>query len=378
MQSKISRKFISLLMVCALFFSITPQVWADDETIPASGEICTQGICNQIQITFPPKGGPVNGTLSGSGSREGCNFDNSGTIYGTFAGGDGGAISGTISFTMVATCGGNSISQNWSGSWQGTISASGTGSGSGNVAEASANWTLNFSADDFLRILITKEYFKEKYGLDVLDGKTAWMQNELLLLKKALDLFPANVFKKLKLDSIVREDVLIDEKGKRDPSTYGIYYPATHSINIFDSAWSDGASGGYTKEQEFLGYVVHEITHAYQFYLDEKTTYDEVSVYDNDFIKLFVFSTLDVEEPQSEEDLQTGWAWNEEKGRLVFNGKRPDNQLVSKYAGTNPIEDMAESARFFILDPEGLKQKSPNRYAFVRDYIFGGKDIPEE
>jgi hypothetical protein len=68
-----------LLFCFILFFPpLTASAQANGDTIPASGQLCAQGICNNISITFPPNGGAVSGTLSGQGNKDGCSFQNNG------------------------------------------------------------------------------------------------------------------------------------------------------------------------------------------------------------------------------------------------------------------------------------------------------------
>lgn len=43
---------------------------------------------------------------------------------------------------------------------------------------------------------------------------------------------------------------------------------------------------------------------------------------------------------------------------------------ASDYGNTNPAEDMAESVRVFFQDPEKLKASDPERYEFVKNYIW--------
>ena len=48
-------------------------------------------------------------------------------------------------------------------------------------------------------------------------------------------------------------------------------------------------------------------------------------------------------------------------------------QFVSAYAhGVNPEEDMAESIAAFILNPDKLKSRAPDKYVFIRDRIMQG------
>lgn len=405
------KKFFSIF-ACILILSVTVlPVQADGDNIPASGEICAQGICNSIQITFPPKGGPVSGTLSGQGSKDGCNFDNEGTISGTFAGGDGGQISGTVVWTMTASCGGNSISQTWSGTWQGTLSADGTGSGDGSVSGVGASWTLSFSGADFQRILspITKEYFKATYGLDVVDGNEVWDEKQLVLLNDVLKILPLEFRKYLSLKTISRDEMEIDQEGKKHSNTTGIYYPTKQTIHIFNKAFAnDPTLTNETEIKKIKHLMMHEIAHSLEYYNDGVNNYDEATVVNGDLFKNFYGYTRD----NQEEGTGGGWEIIEEKvyidegatptprptkegggwggadlealmnrpykivKKWRFNSDKPENQLPTAYAGESPFEDFAETLAMYVSDPQKLKEKSTYRYEFAKvvfeNVEFGG------
>ena len=48
---------------------------------------------------------------------------------------------------------------------------------------------------------------------------------------------------------------------------------------------------------------------------------------------------------------------------------------VSSYGNSNPLEDMAESVRFYIFSPAKMKAQFPSRYQFVKDLIMDGVEF---
>ena len=366
------------LFCMILFFSYLPvQVQANGNTIPASGQLCAQGICNNISITFPPNGGAVTGTLNGSGNKDGCNFQNSGALNGTYAGGDGGAVNGTVSWTMTANCSGNTISDTWSGTWQGAFYANGTGSGSGVVQSATGTWTVSFSADDFKRITtpITKEYFKTTYGIDVVDGTSQWTDNQLRMLDDLFRKLPKSFWDKTKFTKIERNKAYIDPKTKsEDLNTFGCYSYWNRTIQIFDHAsdpfdFTDDPNG----DKEFIGTVVHEMTHAYHYYKDYKSVYE--TTWDNATNPIMSDFELNTRDDQS--DFRTGWVWLPADKKFSFEGTGQENVPISDYAkDVNPMEDLCESVMFYVVDPASLAAKSPNRYEFIKDKVFDGVEYP--
>lgn len=61
-------------------------------------------------------------------------------------------------------------------------------------------------------------------------------------------------------------------------------------------------------------------------------------------------------------DHQTGMRMNFAPG--VLQAGRQDN-FVSKYAGSSPVEDFAESYKAFILDPKTLMQTAPDKFLYL-------------
>ena len=57
-----------------------------------------------------------------------------------------------------------------------------------------------------------------------------------------------------------------------------------------------------------------------------------------------------------------------------ISGNRPGDQCVSEYARNNKYEDFAESYRAYIEDPELLKKTSMQKYEFMKNKVFKGKE----
>lgn len=51
------------------------------------------------------------------------------------------------------------------------------------------------------------------------------------------------------------------------------------------------------------------------------------------------------------------------------------NDFVSEYAHTNPLEDFAETALAYRFAPQRLLKVSPERYEFMKTYIYGGLEF---
>ena len=65
-----------------------------------------------------------------------------------------------------------------------------------------------------------------------------------------------------------------------------------------------------------------------------------------------------------------GWRVNDQNV-WTFTGTQ-GNQAPTDYAKKNPKEDLSESVALYVYNPQALQNSSPQRYNFVRDYVFGG------
>lgn len=66
----------------------------------------------------------------------------------------------------------------------------------------------------------------------------------------------------------------------------------------------------------------------------------------------------------------TGWI---SEGKLK--GDKYKTGFVSRYAGTNPAEDFAETAVAYRFTPKLLKKISPGRYEFMKMMVYGGLEF---
>ena len=49
---------------------------------------------------------------------------------------------------------------------------------------------------------------------------------------------------------------------------------------------------------------------------------------------------------------------------------RADSGFINDYAKVSPLEDYAETLTHFLLKPEGLKKKAPQKHLFMH-YLYG-------
>ena len=65
---------------------------------------------------------------------------------------------------------------------------------------------------------------------------------------------------------------------------------------------------------------------------------------------------------------------SDRKGWEKLSGDRPQNKCVSEYARTNSHEDFAESYKAYIRDPESLKKADPEKYNYMQNKVFSGRE----
>jgi hypothetical protein len=125
----------------------------------------------------------------------------------------------------------------------------------------------------------------------------------------------------------------------RSPFTLGFYECGSHAIHIGDELrFPDGI-------EQMKDTVIHEIGH---------NAYDEII--------------------ETSPELNAQWeilnseSW--EKYATQGTG------FVSSYATTDKYEDFAESYMTYVRDPERLEFFSPEKYTFLRDHLFAGREYP--
>jgi len=241
----------------------------------------------------------------------------------------------------------------------------------------------------FQATTVTAEYIYNTYGIRVEDSvgdskgtAKSWTDHELSLLNDVLKEIPSEFLKEISLTRIIRSGARIAPDGTTKPNTYGTYYPcdaqtdpdcsgASTAIRVFDAA---NSPNGYfhDADKEFRSTILHEIIHAYVRHNDNGAVY--TNPLESPRFQNWVDATK--KNPAESDQLyvhQNGWGWYTPPGGWKYFGD-PGNLPPTDYSLTNPEEDMAESAMLYVYDPGGLRAKSPARYNYIRDYLFGGAE----
>jgi hypothetical protein len=179
-----------------------------------------------------------------------------------------------------------------------------------------------------------------------------WELNELHALQKALAHFAAILGKKRatssrkgvsqELTTGSKVDQGIDEdsaSGVLDNSTMGEFFESSKNFSMFTAGTDfkgDPSVGTFKDNKTNLeANATHELAHGLCRYAEP------------DFIKAMDF-------------------WTD---AYTKSGKAGAEEPVTPYGKTNAREDLAESVKFYFLDPAALLKKCPKRHAFVKKMV---------
>jgi len=255
-------------------------------------------------------------------------------------------------------------------------------------------WTVGFSAADFQAGLAasmqaedtptpnSQDYIQQQIdGISVEIGDKAWSEHELELLNDVLRQLPPSMRNNSALQHIVRYTSAWDIKtGNMDSNVMGDFSAwdqsgnqksdcptcarSAYTIRIFDSATNPSYfTGDATGDTDFKATILHEITHALQYYKDDK------DIYQNPYTNSLLTDYIAVSETPG---LRDGWDWDAKSRKWILYHVNGSELPPTNYGMTNPLEDMSESVKMYVYDPKKLLSSSPQRYTYIRDKIYGG------
>src|SRR5690606_4066825 len=73
--------------------------------------------------------------------------------------------------------------------------------------------------------------------------------------------------------------------------------------------------------------------------------------------------------------------WLDISGWVEFDGKwkfTKEDNIISEYGKTNPFEDFTESTVAYRYNSENLKKRSPEKYEFIKKYVYQGLEFDTE
>lgn len=300
-------------------------------------------------------------------------------LYGTFTGGSNGILTfPTPNEVYVTTCqvvDGKSIECNYS------------------IEDLDTTWRKVFTIENPEAfnppVQITSEYISTKYGIRVEDSfgddkwdQKSWNDHELSLLNDVLKELPPGFLNHIALTRIVRNKEYIDADGNPIPGARGVYTRcdlktdpqctgSLTTIRIFDSAATILNDFPNDPDKQFKATILHEITHAYQAYKDGNSIYKDLT----DSPQSENYRDATRPDTTLEAVRNGGWkhnGWGLYPGFGWYLYSAPGNEPPTDYGKTLPGEDMSDSVKMYVYDPQRLQASSMQRYNFIKDQMFGG------
>jgi hypothetical protein len=189
-------------------------------------------------------------------------------------------------------------------------------------------------------------------------GEQIWSAAEVQELEAAADKLPRNL-QNMKLKKIERY-----ADGLRI-ATHGLSTAAFASTVPELKFYDSGAKGKPTGDNSYTStswpqeVLIHELCHHHDFkYMD--SNYNLISEKRGS-----IFGKLSQWKEKTNIDGQTHWIHG-------------DNvHFVSSYAASSPAEDYAETCMNYILHPFVLEDKAPEKYAYMKKYLFKEKEFKD-
>ena len=192
-------------------------------------------------------------------------------------------------------------------------------------------YAVRIDVDDYAEL--TKNTTQEHSG-----RFSEFKNEEILAIISMLEEFPTGMLKTQGLKYLVRR--LDGTPHPTYPNAPAVAWPSDGYIEFMESAFKD-------QSLEYIHrLIIHEKSHFMWFHLfDEQLKQDWIEIggwYEN------------LKDPD-------GWSTTKQ------------TEFVSAYAhGKNPNEDMAESISYYIVTPDKLRSRSPEKYEFIQNRIMHG------
>lgn len=225
-------------------------------------------------------------------------------------------------------------------------------------------------AEEALRL---KSKLQKSFGIDICESDlcdagltappsgstTPWLPETLEAVQTTLELLNQSCFlKSARVESICKSGAQEKEMCSGGFSAYAS--PTDHGVVFCYDRWSFNdqkktMNEFYGEGTELLQQLlVHEIGHVYWRNPDGSLNFDKVSSW------LLGTGYLDC-------TTMLGCL-----GVVGGGFATPPPEAPTEYAETSPAEDFAESVRFYVTQPDKLRERSPSRYRYLKENTFCG------
>ena len=207
---------------------------------------------------------------------------------------------------------------------------------------------------------------QKDFNLDKKDVGQLFSLEELQVIDLAYKKLPTSYKKLRSLDRLKRlPSGLV---SPRSPNAAAYASPGYHSSYFEDEGEITFLDSAFTKDKTWGPLVaIHELSHHSDFSKSDKVSFGHSE--SPAYLKLSGWKKFQ----KYETDKSTGKktlveSWEHAKGK----------KFVTGYAATEPAEDLADSAAFYVYEPKKLKTIDPEKYEFIKKNLFGGKEYLNE
>lgn len=226
-------------------------------------------------------------------------------------------------------------------------------------SEETAQRVLNIAKRDGYIVSLAKDFNNEK---DKPVGQL-FSPAEIRDIDLAYKLLPSSYKKLSSLDLLKRlPKGYLSPHGDNvaayaSPSFHSTYYNKEGEITFIDGAFNSDKSWGPLV-------AVHELSHHVDYSYSQSKTLGISE--GNEYLKLsgwFKKKAYKVDETSGKKILVDDWQ------------HAPDKKFITEYASSQPAEDFAETCAYYIFEPKKLKSVDPDKYNFVKNIVFKGKEF---
>lgn len=186
-----------------------------------------------------------------------------------------------------------------------------------------------------------------------------WSAKEIQEMDAAAAKLPPRL-KGLKVNQIDRYGDGIRSHGHGQ--SVGAYASPSGALRIYDTGLEGHATGpnSYTSTSWPQEVLLHELCHHHDYkHWDENYT-------------------MISERKGSGFGALSGWKKKTNSNGKYYWASSDGAKFVSRYASTSPAEDYAETCMNYVLHPQRLKKKAPEKYAYMKKYLFSGKEYTDK
>ena len=190
-----------------------------------------------------------------------------------------------------------------------------------------------------------------------------WSLKQLRIIDDALSRLPKNL---LRLNTLKRMILFPEEQNAEQTSWYALAWLGNEEIRVMPKTFGNNPLGAKKT-------IIHEVAHFFDYEPSLNPPLYKSVVASSGFKELSGWN----EENQIKKN-NNGEPLLDKNGNLIMEKvwtTSPQAKFVTDYAKTNPIEDFAETLSDYIIEPENLLLRAPEKYDFMKKNIFANQEF---